>query len=239
MWSAATPTTPNEIATPEIGRLAGIARECGVEEQVTFVGRRGAPAIALLLQRGRRVRDDAVVRAVRHHTARGDGLRHGRSSVPMSAASAIRLPIGETGLLVPPKDPAALAHASISCAQTRPRARATAWARAGLHARASRCSRGAASANRSRRSTRACGSMPAKATEDRVEKPREQARFADRRRAALRRMQRRHRVSRCGASLRRFRSQFSHCTSSCCDPLYFSTKTARCSTTCPTTSTPR
>lgn len=31
----------NEIATPEIGRLRGIARECGVEDHVNFLGRHG------------------------------------------------------------------------------------------------------------------------------------------------------------------------------------------------------
>ena len=32
---------PNELATPEIARLRGIASECGVAAQTTFVGRRG------------------------------------------------------------------------------------------------------------------------------------------------------------------------------------------------------
>lgn len=68
----------SELATPEIGRLRGIAREEGVAEWVEFGGPAAARGTGRLLQRERRVCDNTLVRAVWHYARRGDGVRASR-----------------------------------------------------------------------------------------------------------------------------------------------------------------
>ena len=67
---------PDATLTPEIARLRQVAHEAGVSELVTFTGHRQRAELRHVLRRCRCLRHHAVVRAVRHHAAGGDGLRH-------------------------------------------------------------------------------------------------------------------------------------------------------------------
>lgn len=104
---------PNEIATPEIGRLAGIARECGVEEQVTFLGRRARQRLRLFYNAA-----DVFVTTPWYEPFGITPLEAMACARPVIGADVggIRYSIAhrQTGLLVPPKDPAALAHALVA-----------------------------------------------------------------------------------------------------------------------------
>ena len=62
-------------ATPEIGRLMQRRARRRRRRRRRVLGPAPAQRAAALLPRGRRVRDDAVVRAVRHHAGGGDGVR--------------------------------------------------------------------------------------------------------------------------------------------------------------------
>ncbi len=67
---------PTRRSRPRSAACGRSPREEGVDDAVTFVGSRGRDAAPLLLQRGRRLRHHALVRAVRHHAGRGDRVRH-------------------------------------------------------------------------------------------------------------------------------------------------------------------
>ncbi|MDR5822421.1 glycosyltransferase family 1 protein [Caballeronia sp. LZ043] len=100
----------NEIATPEIGRLRGIARECGIEEHVHFAGRHGRNDLKLFYNAA-----DVFVTTPWYEPFGITPLEAMACGTPVIGADVggIRYSVahGETGLLVPPKHPAALAHA--------------------------------------------------------------------------------------------------------------------------------
>ena len=100
---------PDPADHPEIGRLAAIAEDEGVGRR-RHVRREPRPQeLVGLLQRGRRLRLDPLVRAVRHHAGRGDGLRHAGRRLGRRRDQVDASLDGETGYLVPPNDPDALA----------------------------------------------------------------------------------------------------------------------------------
>ncbi|CAL8480519.1 glycosyltransferase family 4 protein [Caballeronia sp. S22] len=100
----------NEIATPEIGRLRGIARECGVEEHVHFAGRYGRSDLKHFYNAA-----DVFVTTPWYEPFGITPLEAMACGTPVIGADVggIRYSVahGETGLLVPPKHPAALAQA--------------------------------------------------------------------------------------------------------------------------------
>ena len=100
----------NEIATPEIGRLRGIARECGIGEHVHFVGRHGRAELRHFYNAA-----DVFVTTPWYEPFGITPLEAMACGTPVIGADVggIRYSVahGETGLLVPPKDPSALAHA--------------------------------------------------------------------------------------------------------------------------------
>lgn len=99
----------NEIATPEIGRLRGIARECGVSERVNFLGRRSRARLRLYYNAA-----DVFVTTPWYEPFGITPLEAMACSRPVIGADVggIRYSVAhsETGLLVPPKDPLAVAH---------------------------------------------------------------------------------------------------------------------------------
>jgi glycosyltransferase involved in cell wall biosynthesis len=101
---------PDERATPEIGELSRLARDLGVRELVMFTGKRQPDELALYYGAG----DIAVTTP--HYEPFGltplEAMACGRAIVG-SAVGGIAYTVrnGETGLLVPPRDPDALAHA--------------------------------------------------------------------------------------------------------------------------------
>ena len=103
----------NEIATPEIGRLRGIARECGIEQQVHFVGRHGRAELRHFYNAA-----DVFVTTPWYEPFGITPLEAMACGTPVIGADVggIRYSVahGETGLLVPPKDPSALAHALVA-----------------------------------------------------------------------------------------------------------------------------
>jgi glycosyltransferase involved in cell wall biosynthesis len=100
---------PNEIATPEIGRLARIARECGVGAQVKFLGRRQRQRLRLFYNAA-----DVFVTTPWYEPFGITPLEAMACARPVIGADVggIRYSVAhqQTGLLVPPKDPVALAH---------------------------------------------------------------------------------------------------------------------------------
>ncbi|MDR5883506.1 glycosyltransferase family 1 protein [Caballeronia sp. LZ032] len=100
----------NEIATPEIGRLRGIARECGIEEHVHFAGRHGRSDLKHFYNAA-----DVFVTTPWYEPFGITPLEAMGCGTPVIGADVggIRYSVahGETGLLVPPKHPAALAQA--------------------------------------------------------------------------------------------------------------------------------
>jgi glycosyltransferase involved in cell wall biosynthesis len=100
---------PNEIATPEIGRLARIARECGVGAQVKFLGRRERQRLRLFYNAA-----DVFVTTPWYEPFGITPLEAMACARPVIGADVggIRYSVAhqQTGLLVPPKDPVALAH---------------------------------------------------------------------------------------------------------------------------------
>ncbi|SAK99118.1 transferase [Caballeronia fortuita] len=100
----------NEIATPEIGRLRGVARECGIEEHVHFVGRHGRNELKHFYNAA-----DVFVTTPWYEPFGITPLEAMACGRPVIGADVggIRYSVahGETGLLVPPKDPSALAAA--------------------------------------------------------------------------------------------------------------------------------
>ncbi|WP_250487499.1 glycosyltransferase family 4 protein [Caballeronia sp. GaOx3] len=100
----------NEIATPEIVRLRGIAREVGIENHVHFAGRHGRAELKHFYNAA-----DVFVTTPWYEPFGITPLEAMACGRPVIGADVggIRYSVahGETGLLVPPKDPAALARA--------------------------------------------------------------------------------------------------------------------------------
>ncbi|MGF6786349.1 glycosyltransferase family 4 protein [Paraburkholderia sp. 35.1] len=99
---------PNEIATPEIARLREIARECGVAEQTSFVGRRGRTRLRYFYSAA-----DVFVTTPWYEPFGITPIEAMACATPVIGADVggIRYSIldGVTGFLVPPRDPLALA----------------------------------------------------------------------------------------------------------------------------------
>ncbi|MEW9585510.1 glycosyltransferase family 4 protein [Paraburkholderia sp. DGU8] len=99
---------PNELATPEIARLRGIASECGVAEQTTFVGRRGRAQLRYFYSAA-----DVFVTTPWYEPFGITPVEAMACGTPVIGANVggIRYSVanGVTGFLVPPRDPAALA----------------------------------------------------------------------------------------------------------------------------------
>lgn len=100
---------PDPNATPEIGRLAQVAREEGVERQVTFVGRRDREALPLHY-----AACDVFVTTPWYEPFGITPVEAMACARPVVGADVggIRTTVvdGETGFLVPPNDPPALAE---------------------------------------------------------------------------------------------------------------------------------
>jgi glycosyltransferase involved in cell wall biosynthesis len=100
---------PNALATPEIGRLSEIARESGVEDRVTFLGRRGRAKLRLYYSAA-----DVFVTTPWYEPFGITPLEAMACETPVIGADVggIRYSVAdrESGLLVPPKDPAAVAQ---------------------------------------------------------------------------------------------------------------------------------
>lgn len=100
---------PNELATPEIGRLRGIARACSIEPQVDFLGRHPRQRLRLFYNAA-----DVFVTTPWYEPFGITPLEAMACARPVIGADVggIRYSVahGHTGLLVPPKDPLALAH---------------------------------------------------------------------------------------------------------------------------------
>ncbi len=100
--------TPNEIATPEIARLRGIARHAGVEHSTIFVGRRGREQLHQFYSAA-----SVFVTTPWYEPFGITPVEAMACGTPVIGANVggIRHSVkdGETGWLVPPRDPAALA----------------------------------------------------------------------------------------------------------------------------------
>jgi glycosyltransferase involved in cell wall biosynthesis len=100
--------TPDPGRTPEIGRLAAIAAEEGVADAVTFVGSRGRDVLRYYYSAA-----DVFVSTPWYEPFGITPLEAMACGTPVigSAVGGIRFTVvdGQTGYLVPPKDPAALA----------------------------------------------------------------------------------------------------------------------------------
>ncbi|MCC8404466.1 glycosyltransferase family 1 protein [Paraburkholderia sp. MMS20-SJTN17] len=99
---------PNEIATPEIARLRGIARECGVADETCFVGRRGRAWLRYFYSAA-----DVFVTTPWYEPFGITPIEAMACATPVVGADVggIRYSVidGVTGFLVPPRDPYALA----------------------------------------------------------------------------------------------------------------------------------
>jgi D-inositol-3-phosphate glycosyltransferase len=99
---------PNEIATPEIARLRGIAAHEQVASQTTFVGRRGRAHLSLFYSAA-----DVFVTTPWYEPFGITPVEAMACGTPVIGADVggIRYSVrnGETGWLVPPRDPVALA----------------------------------------------------------------------------------------------------------------------------------
>ena len=100
---------PNEIATPEIARLRGVAAGCGVAEHVTFVGRRGRAQLREFYGAA-----DVFVTTPWYEPFGITPIEAMACARPVigSDVGGIRYTVvdGKTGYLVPPRDPDALAE---------------------------------------------------------------------------------------------------------------------------------
>jgi D-inositol-3-phosphate glycosyltransferase len=99
---------PNELATPEIGRLRALSAQCGVEDLTTFLGRRGRDALRELYCAA-----DVFVTTPWYEPFGITPLEAMGCALPVVGADVggIRHSVddGKTGFLVPPRDPRALA----------------------------------------------------------------------------------------------------------------------------------
>lgn len=115
--------TPNEIATPEIARLRGIAHRCGVEDRVTFVGRRERSQLRYFYGAA-----DVFVTTPWYEPFGITPVEAMACGTPVIGADVggIRHTVrhGETGWLVPPRDPDALARRLLAVHADPDRARA-------------------------------------------------------------------------------------------------------------------
>src|SRR5437763_1892154 len=100
--------TPNLMATPEIGRLAALALDEGIADQVDFVGRRGRDALPTYYSAA-----DVFVTTPWYEPFGITPLEAMACGTPVigSAVGGIQFTVEheKSGLLVPPDDPAALA----------------------------------------------------------------------------------------------------------------------------------
>ena len=119
---------PDPRLTPEIGRLAEIARAEGVEDRVTFVGRRGRDVLRLYYSAA-----DVFVTTPHYEPFGITPLEAMACGTPVvgSAVGGIKFSVrdGETGLLVPPGDADALGE-QLARLFARPSLRRTLGARA-------------------------------------------------------------------------------------------------------------
>lgn len=101
---------PDERLTPEIGRLRGVARACGVADRVTFTGRRDRDAL-----RDWYVAADVFVTTPWYEPFGITPLEAMACGTPVVGSAVGGIPHtvldGVTGLLVPPRDPVSLAAA--------------------------------------------------------------------------------------------------------------------------------
>jgi glycosyltransferase involved in cell wall biosynthesis len=101
---------PDPEATPEIGELQRLASASGVAEQVRFVGKRQANELCYYYGAS-----DVMVTTPWYEPFGLTPLEAMACGRPVIGSAVGGLPFtikdGETGLLVPPRDPAALAHA--------------------------------------------------------------------------------------------------------------------------------
>jgi glycosyltransferase involved in cell wall biosynthesis len=99
---------PNELATPEIARLRNIANECGVADQTTFLGRHGRQRLRYFYSAA-----DVFVTTPWYEPFGITPVEAMACATPVIGADVggIRYSVvnGETGFLVPPHDPHALA----------------------------------------------------------------------------------------------------------------------------------
>jgi D-inositol-3-phosphate glycosyltransferase len=99
---------PNELATPEIARLRGVAHRCGAETHVTFVGRRERSQLRDFYGAA-----DVFVTTPLYEPFGITPVEAMACATPVIGADVggIRHTVrhGETGWLVPPRDPDALA----------------------------------------------------------------------------------------------------------------------------------
>ena len=99
---------PNEIATPEIARLRGIARECGVADETCFLGRRGRARLRYFYSAA-----DVFVTTPWYEPFGITPVEAMACATPVIGADVggIRYSVvdGVTGFLVPPRDPLTLA----------------------------------------------------------------------------------------------------------------------------------
>jgi glycosyltransferase involved in cell wall biosynthesis len=100
---------PNEIATPEIARLRGVAATCGVQHHVTFIGRRGRAQLRAYYGAA-----DVFVTTPWYEPFGITPIEAMACARPVIGADVggIRYSVvdGKTGFLVPPREPAALAE---------------------------------------------------------------------------------------------------------------------------------
>lgn len=100
---------PDPLKTPEIGRLQKIAQEEGVDERVTFTGRRGREAIKHYYSAA-----DVFVSTPWYEPFGITPVEAMACGTPVigSRVGGIKYSVrdGETGYLIPPKDPEALAE---------------------------------------------------------------------------------------------------------------------------------
>jgi len=107
---------PSVDATPEIGRLQGIARQSGVADDVVFVGRRGRDALRQFYAAA-----DVFVTTPWYEPFGITPVEAMACGVPVVGArvGGIQSTVvdGQTGFLVPPRDPDALAERLASLAR--------------------------------------------------------------------------------------------------------------------------
>ena len=122
-WSsAASRAARRERVATRDRRLAALADACGVADRVIFAGQRQRTSSPPTTRACRRLRHDAVVRAVRHHAARSDGVGTpviGSAVGGISTRSSTASPASWSRRAIRPRWPTRLA----SCKPTRGSAR--------------------------------------------------------------------------------------------------------------------